>query len=314
MYNRETVEEAPGIYRFSEPAGERVINFYGIKEENGWTLIDCGLPGAVKSWVNEGAIEGNINRLIVTHADADHFGSGAWLRAHYPDIDITCHPADRAQIEDHELIVRKRYDVARPAFGFGYPQETLDLLYTICGDNFKVDKTIEGDEVLSIAGDDWVVYHLPGHSAGHIALFRAKDGVLILGDAFLADGPPNILGIPSMPPTHETVTAYLNSIKIARNIEVNMVLSGHWMALDKSAFTELLDKSEKVVARDMAIIKGLLETGEKSFAEIVKALNEQVSTWGEGEYDHYLYAVNGYLKHLEAMNQVTFEAQKIKRI
>ena len=313
MYTREAKQEAPGVYRFSEPAGKRVINFYGLKGEDGWTLVDCGLPDSVQSWVHEGVISGNINKLIITHADADHFGSGAWLKTTYPEIEITCHPDDQAYIEDHQLIVKNRYDLARQEFGFGYPQATLDILLTICGEDFKVDSTVQNNDVLSLAGDDWKVYHLPGHSTGHIGLVRLKDGVFIMGDAFLSDGPPDVEGIPSMPPTHETVRAYLESIELARTIEVSLVLSGHWLALDKNAFIALLDKSGDTVHRDIRIILAFLEKDEKSFEQILKELNRQVSTWEEGEDDHYLYAVNGYLKHLQSQNQITItRQQKIK--
>lgn len=312
MYKREVKEEVPNVYRFSEPMGTRLLSFYGIREESGWTLIDCGLPGSVASWIEKGTIDGAINRLIITHSDADHFGSGAWLKSTYPKLKIVCHSKDKKQIEDHKLIVKNRYDDARPFFGFGYPKETLDTLFAACGKDFKVDNTIGDDDMVSIAGNKWKVIHLPGHSPGHIGLVRPNDGVFIMGDAFLGEGPPDSRGIPSMPPTHENIPDYLKSIERAKNIEVGKILSGHWLPMDKEAFSILLDTSEKTVHRDINIIVSFLETGEKSFEEIIKELCKKVSTWEEEENDHYLYAVNGYLKHLGSLDKVVVKNQKIK--
>ncbi len=310
MFKREVKEVAPRIYRFSEPSGSRIINFYGIKEGDGWTLIDCGLPESVASWIKEEVILGEINRLFITHADADHFGSGAWLKANYPKLRIFCHPADRRHIEDHKLILKNRYDVARPEFGYGYPQKTMDALSALCGDNFEVDGLIDEGDVLSISGDEWKIMHLPGHSPGHIGLLRRKDNIFLIGDAFLADGPPDSRGNPSMPPTHENITDYLNSIERAKTIRTEKVFSGHWMTLDRNGFVKLLKKSEEVVFRDIKIITTYLREGEKSFKEILTALNKLVSTWPQSEFDHYLYAVYGYLKYLELQGKLIITKKK----
>ena len=315
MFKREIKEEASNVYRFSEPAGNRLLNFYGIKEKKGWTLIDCGLPGSVELWVKEGVISGDINRLVITHGDADHLGSGAWLKESYPKLEVFCHPDDREHIENHSLMVKNRYDVARPSWGFGYPQKTLDILHGACGKDFMVDNTIREGDTFSISGDTWTVYHLPGHSPGHIGLLRDKDGIFIIGDAFLADGPPDSKGIASMPPTHEDISAYLQTIERVVGLGVELVLSGHWFPLKKDAFSELLNKSRQTVFRDIEIIVSFLREGEKSFEDILEELNKQVSTWGREENDHYLYAVNGYLKYLRANNKVYFtKNNKVKLV
>ncbi|MCF7568814.1 MBL fold metallo-hydrolase [Sabulilitoribacter arenilitoris] len=313
MYIREVKEEALGVYRFSQPIGIRIVHFYAIKEADGWTLIDCGLSNSVASWIADGELKGKINRLIITHADADHLGSGAWLKENYPSIEICCHANDKRYSEDHRLLVKNRYDVARPKFGFGYSQEVLDILLDVCGEDFEVDRTLEDQETILIDGDEWQIELLPGHSPGHIGISRKKDGIYILGDAFLSDGPPSIDGKPSMPPTHENIVLYLNSIKKARSFNVNKCFTGHWPLLGKEEFIAFLDKSEEVVFRDLKIVTSILEKGERSFEEILTELCEQVSTWDATENSHYLYAVNGYIKYLEATKKIVVTPnQKIK--
>ncbi len=47
------------------------------------------------------------------------------------------------------------------------------------GQGHKVDKTIVENDMIG----NFRVIETPGHSAGHISLFRERDGVLIIGDA-----------------------------------------------------------------------------------------------------------------------------------
>lgn len=302
-------EIAPGVYIFTEPSGERLLNFYGLKEDKGWTLVDCGLPGSVEYWVKSGSIQGNIIRLIVTHGDADHFGSGAWLKENYLDVKIICHKGDKEVIENHRLIIKKRYDAARPFFGYGYPPETLDALYQACGDDFKVDKVFSGGETFRINGMQWKVIHLPGHSPGHLGLLREEDGIFIFGDAFLADGPPALDGKPSMPPTHEAMNQYIDSIAQAEKLPLSLALSGHWLPMKAEVFMEFLGKSRDTVFRDLNIITTFLKEGEKTFKEILDRLNMEVSTWKESENAHYLYALNGYLTYLQNKGKVNFTSE-----
>ncbi len=80
----------------------------------------------------------------------------------------------------------------------------------------------EGDEV---AG--FTVLDVPGHSPGHIALWRASDGVLLCGDVFFnlrrTGPPPNLL----------TVDPELNrqSMRRLADLRPALVLFGHGQPL-----------------------------------------------------------------------------------
>jgi glyoxylase-like metal-dependent hydrolase (beta-lactamase superfamily II) len=52
---------------------------------------------------------------------------------------------------------------------------------------FKVARKLEGGDVLEIGGGSWEVLHVPGHSAGGIALYQRSAGILIPGDVVYAD-------------------------------------------------------------------------------------------------------------------------------
>ena len=52
---------------------------------------------------------------------------------------------------------------------------------------FKVDRKLKGGETLDIGGLSWEVLHIPGHSAGSVALYDRVQKVLIPGDVVYAD-------------------------------------------------------------------------------------------------------------------------------
>jgi hypothetical protein len=42
---------------------------------------------------------------------------------------------------------------------------------------------------------DWAVIHTPGHTPGHLSLYRRRDGVLITGDAVVTVDLNSLLGV-----------------------------------------------------------------------------------------------------------------------
>ncbi len=73
-----------------------------VDEENGNTLVDAGLPDqieAIRAALHEGGIGvGDLRRIIFTHQDLDHVGSGAAL-VRQSSARVLAHPADAPYIE-----------------------------------------------------------------------------------------------------------------------------------------------------------------------------------------------------------------------
>jgi len=66
-----------------------VFNCYFVREEDGLTLIDAGLPGSADKIITAAQEEGQpIKRLAITHAHGDHTGSLEALCAKLPNIEI----------------------------------------------------------------------------------------------------------------------------------------------------------------------------------------------------------------------------------
>ena len=152
--------------------GLRVGNAYLVRGAEGLLLVDSGTPGSAKrilaSIERIGAEPGDLRHIVLTHWHPDHMGSAAELRR-----------LTGACIAIHELDAPVLAGRERPAKG----RRTMGLLLRA----FRVaplvaDVALRSGDV--IGGVE--VIHVPGHTAGSIALRRA-DGVVFSGDALLGD-------------------------------------------------------------------------------------------------------------------------------
>jgi glyoxylase-like metal-dependent hydrolase (beta-lactamase superfamily II) len=86
---------------------------------------------------------------------------------------------------------------------------------------------------------DWQWIHTPGHTPGHISLFREKDGVLIAGDAVVTTKQESVFSVMSQkrvlsgPPKYFTPDwgAAARSVKALAALEPNVIATGHGCAM-----------------------------------------------------------------------------------
>src|SRR5690349_21006653 len=65
------------------------VNAYFVREEDGLTLIDAGLPGMAKMYLAAAARLGRpIRRIALTHAHMDHVGALDALHAALPEVEV----------------------------------------------------------------------------------------------------------------------------------------------------------------------------------------------------------------------------------
>ena len=159
---------APDLWRFAllEPD---LVNVYLA----GDVLIDSG--GQFTSKQLARALEGRTVRAhAITHAHFDHQGCSHAVCEHL-GVPLWCGEGDRAAMESGDLGL-----VLPP----GRP--TLAWLHrTLAGPRHPVARTlVEGDQV-----GGFTVLETPGHTPGHLAFWRERDGVLILGDVLFHRNP-----------------------------------------------------------------------------------------------------------------------------
>lgn len=158
---------------------------------------------------------------VVTHAHPDHQGAShaVCVRRGVP---LWCGDNDAAAIESGRLAERQ------PRHPMNRLSERL-----FAGPGHPVARRLRnGDEVAGFR-----VLDVPGHSAGHIALWRACDRTLILGDVLFGCHP--LTGIPGLhePPAFFTPDPARNRDSARRlvSLEPALVLFGHGPPLHDAA-------------------------------------------------------------------------------
>src|SRR5437660_12860612 len=85
---------------------------------------------------------------------------------------------------------------------------------------------VEDGEIITLAGERYRVIWTPGHSDGHICLFRERDGVFIAADHVLPRITPNV-GLYSEYDRANPLGDYLTSLRKVADLPATSVLPGH---------------------------------------------------------------------------------------
>jgi len=156
------------------------VNVYFLGRPGGsWVLVDAGLPGRANQIIDAAAarFSGGVRpeAIVLTHGHFDHAGSAAAL-AEYWNVPIYAH-----RLEIPYLTGKSDYPPPDPTVGGA--MAFLSRFTPNSGRNLTGRiQELRPNEVPAAAGWEWLA--TPGHSPGHISLFRSSDRVLIAGDAF----------------------------------------------------------------------------------------------------------------------------------
>lgn len=163
-----------------------MVNLYFVGPpgagDRGWVLVDTGLPGSASriatAAANRFCPDSRPSAIILTHGHFDHVGGLPEL-AEWWDVPVYAH-----ELELPYLIGMSKYPPPDPTVGGGmvarsaylYPRGPIDL-------GPRVRRLPADGSVPHMPGWRWIF--TPGHSPGHISLFRDEDRLLIAGDAFV---------------------------------------------------------------------------------------------------------------------------------
>ena len=154
-------------------------NVYLTGPREQWVLVDAGLPGfanqirrAAESRYGPGSRPAAI---ILTHGHRDHAGSALQLATQW-EVPVYAHP-----LEMPFLTGKSNYAPKDPTVGgiVGFASRVIPAKPVNLGDRvlpLPPDGSVPG-------APDWRWIHTPGHTHGHVALFRERDRALLAGDA-----------------------------------------------------------------------------------------------------------------------------------
>src|SRR5918997_3938053 len=201
-----------------------------VDEENGNTLVDAGLPGQAEA-IGAALLEAGIGvrdlrRIIFTHQDLDHVGSGAAL-VRQSGARVLAHSADAPYIEGRLGPLKPTPEMLeqRP-----YMRKVLERLEPI-----GVDEQVENGSRLDLAGGTRVVF-TPGHTPGHISLYLEGPKILIAGDALTAQG--GYLNGPNPMATLDMRTAIPSTQRLAE-LDIDTIICYHGGVVSEDANRQL---------------------------------------------------------------------------
>lgn len=157
-------------------------NLYLQGTSESWVLIDAGVQGCADDIVKaaeERFGNGTVPEAIVlTHGHFDHVGAFPEIFERW-DVPVYAH-----SLEIPHLTGARDYPEPDPTVGkgmmallsFAYPNRAIDL-------GSRVKPLPEDGSIPHMPGWRWI--HTPGHTDGHVSLFRDDDRLLIAGDAFV---------------------------------------------------------------------------------------------------------------------------------
>ena len=201
-----------------------------VDEQNGNTLVDAALPDqmeAISAALAEAGIGvRNLRRIIITHQDLDHVGSGAAL-VHQSGAWVLAHAADAPYIEGSQRPLKLSPEKLeqRPQM-----RKVLECLEPIA-----IDEYVEDGTRLDLAGGTRVI-SMPGHTPGHIGLYLERSKVLIAGDALTAER--GTLNGPNPYMTLEMPTA-IQSIRRLADLQIDTIVCYHGGVVSEGANEQL---------------------------------------------------------------------------
>lgn len=274
MMTRQTVETAarwkafevaPGITRIESVLGPRPFSQYLLRGERS-LLVDTGVKETPAEVILPalGGLEPDL--VLISHADADHFGGNAAIRTAAPRALICAHEADVPWIEDSGRILRERYGWY-DEFGIGYPPEIFAWLRDAMGADTPVDIRLRGGEVFRLgAGLEVEVLHLPGHTDGHVGLWEPASRTAIVQDAVMAGGLLDTEGRIIHPPPIPDPAGYERSVRLLQSLRPDRLLTAHYDVIPDAAVGRFLDESLAFVGRAREVVA---EAGDLPLAELL---------------------------------------------
>ena len=263
MFNLNSREVTKGVHRVMGLLNGKVISVY-LLEGRFLVLFDSGINLSPNDLIlpylrKIGYKISDVNIVIISHCDADHFGGNSILRKLNPNLLIISHHNDVIFCENVNKIAKERYD-GSSQYGVSYGNKILNTLIEWMGKDEKIDITFKGGELIKLGdGFNWEIIHTPGHTDGHISLYNKENEILIAGDSIMGDGIVNIHNELIMPPIYTDIKKYKKTIENLKKLKINLLLTSHYEIIVGKNVEKFLEKSDKFISNFEKVLEKTLD-------------------------------------------------------
>ncbi len=223
------IEVLPDLYCFPvQIANVIFIGFPGLKE---FVLVDAGMPDSenlvLKGIKKRFGPDAELKAIILTHGHFDHVGALEGLLAKW-DVPIYSHKLEEPYLTGQTDYPPPNSDVPGLVAKMSprFPRQSIDIS--------KQLQLLPDDGSIPVL-PDWKFIHTPGHTPGHISLYREKDEALIAGDAFVTVEQESLYEVLTQkqefhgPPAYFTMDwpAASSSVKKLAELKPKVAITGH---------------------------------------------------------------------------------------
>ena len=217
-----------------------------------WVLVDTGLPlqaGRVRRAAEDRYGAGaRPQAIVLTHGHFDHAGNALELAREW-NVPIYAH-----ELEMPYLTGRSDYPPQDPTVGGALAQ--MSRLFPHSGYDFgALVKQLPADGTVPEL-PEWRWLHTPGHTHGHVSLYRERDRLLLSGDALATvnqESPVTLITLekelrqPPAPFTTDWIAAR-RSIELLADLRPAIIAAGHGLPIKEGDVAARLERFAETFA------------------------------------------------------------------
>lgn len=299
----------PGFWQISLPfqGEEEIIGSYLLAGSGELALIDPG-PGSTLEALLEGLREAgfdpqDLTHILVTHIHLDHAGVAGSLARRFPRTQVYAHELGTLHLQEPSKLVAS----AQKIYGERMQQLWGDI-EPVPGEQLR---SLEGNEIINIAGRRLEVHYTPGHAVHHVIFFDAHSGELFAGDVAGVRLQDIDFVRPPTPPPDLDLEYWSASLDLLKRLRPDVLYISHYGAVT-DVVPHIASLRERLYDWGNFVLHAMREgkSEEEIIALLIKQANpelERVSRTFQDvvRYDiaaNYPMTVQGYMRYWRKMH------------
>lgn len=290
-------------------SGLRSINFFLVKQEDSFTLIDAGL-NTEECWEalqdtlkQHGYTIHDITEILLTHHHSDHVGIVDRVIAKH-DIPVYAHPNAIPRLKREVNFLQMRVEFFKHLYEemgcgeMGEKQVAYLNNAIIQNKNNKIHADIQ--KISDHKLENFDVIETFGHAPDQVAFFSRNQKWLFGGDLLIGHISSNALVEPDFQGNRmRTLIQHKASLIKCLSLNAELVFSGHGLPIENP--NHLIKKRVDGIEGKTGIFKNYIQTGISTANEIAQVHYKQKY---EQQFSLVMSEIIGHLDYMEEKNEI----------